>query len=188
VTDNVLRSAHGEQAPVQAGGGQVHLDKLSPILSRKRPHSLLEDQPDSQFAPGEELTDEEVIESAHAEQVHLPQLSPSPSGKRGCLSQFTPGAQLTYEAIVLEEEDRPLIELLGGLPHLAEAVARTPVSYKKSKRKKSSVKCVNLYLQGRSASEEHFWSSEHMNLYNNMYFEKQGRAGGRASCALVQGL
>jgi hypothetical protein len=160
---------------VQAGGaaGQVHLDKLSPSLSKKRAHSLHEDQPDGQFAPGEELTDEEVIESAHAEQVHLAQLSPSPSSKRACLSQFTPGAQLTDEAVVLEEEDRPLIELLGGLPQLAEDVARTPMSYNTLKRKKSSVKCVNLYLQDRSASDERFWSNEHMNLYNNMYSEKQ---------------
>jgi hypothetical protein len=58
---------------VQARGaaGHVHLDKLWPSLLRKRAHSLHEDQPDGQFARGEELTDEEVIESAHVEQVHL---------------------------------------------------------------------------------------------------------------------
>jgi hypothetical protein len=88
---------------VHAGGvaGQVHLDKLSSSLSRKRTHSLHEDEPDGQFTPGEELIDEEVIESAHAEQVHLAQLSPSPSSKSACLSQFTTGAQLTDEAVVL---------------------------------------------------------------------------------------
>jgi hypothetical protein len=50
-----------------------------------------------------------------------------------------------------------------------------PVSYKKLKRKKSSVKCVNLYLQDRTASDDRFWSNEHMNLYNNIYIysEKQ---------------
>lgn len=51
------------------------------------------------------------------------------------------------EAATLKEEDRPQIDLLDGLPQLVEAVARTPVSYKNSKRKKSLklVKFVNLY-------------------------------------------
>jgi hypothetical protein len=47
------------------------------------------------------------------------------------------------------------------------------VSYKKLKRKKLSVKCVNLYLQDRTASDDRFWSNEHMNLYKNIYSEKQ---------------
>ena len=66
--------------------------------------------------------------------MHLAQLSPSPSRERAHLSQFAPGAQLTdEEATALEEEDRPQIDLLDGLPQLAEAVARTPMSYKKIK-------------------------------------------------------
>ena len=49
------------------------------------------------------------------------------------------------------------------------------MSYKKSKRKKSSklVKFVNLYEQGRSASDGRFWSNEHMNLYNSIYSKKK---------------
>jgi hypothetical protein len=134
----VVEPAHAEQVPVQSERAvektwQVRLDQLSLSPS---------------FAPGEQLTDEKVVEPAHAEQVHLAQLSPSPSRERARLSQFAPGAQLTdEEAATLEEEDRPQIDLLDGLPQLAEAVARTPVSYKNSKRKKSLklVKFVNLY-------------------------------------------
>ncbi|RLN18277.1 hypothetical protein C2845_PM02G16400 [Panicum miliaceum] len=61
----VVEPVHAKQVPVQAEGAaektwQVHLDLLSPSLSRKRVHSLREDQPAGQFAPGEQLTDEEV--------------------------------------------------------------------------------------------------------------------------------
>lgn len=51
------------------------------------------------------------------------------------------------EAPTLEEEDVPLIEPLEGLSQIAEAVAKTLVSYKESKGKNSSklVKCVNFY-------------------------------------------
>jgi hypothetical protein len=132
----VVEPAYAEQVLVQAEGAaektcQACLDQLLPNISRKRIHSLHEDPPAGQFALGEELTDEEVVESAHTEQVHLPQ-------------------------------------------H-AEAVARTPMSYKKSKRKKSSklVKCLSLYEQDISASDERFWSIEHMDLYNNIFSKKQ---------------
>lgn len=149
---------------------QARFDQLSPNLSKKRIHSLQEDLPAGQFASGEQLTDEEVVESAHTEQVHLAQLSHSPSRKRARLSQFAPGA---LPLTALEEEDSPNIDFLDGLPQHAEAVAMTPVRYEKSKRKKSSklVKC--LYEQDRSASDERFWSIEHMVLYNNIFSKKQ---------------
>jgi hypothetical protein len=162
----VVEPAHAEQVPVQSERAaektwQVRLYQLS--------HS-------PSFAPSEQLTDEKVVEPAHAEQVHLAQLSPSPSRERARLSQFAPGAQLTdEEAAALEEEDRPQIDLLDDLPQLVEAVARTPVSYKNSKRKKSLklVKFVNLYEQVRSASDGRFLSNEHMDLYNSIYSKKK---------------
>ena len=63
---HVVEPAHAEQVPVQLERAtektwQVRLDQLSPSLSRKRIHSLLKDQPASQFALGEQLTDEEVV-------------------------------------------------------------------------------------------------------------------------------
>ncbi|AQK40553.1 P-loop containing nucleoside triphosphate hydrolase superfamily protein [Zea mays] len=102
----VVEPAHAEQVPMQSERAaektwQLCLNQLSHIPS---------------FAPGEQLTDEKVVEPAHAKQVHLAQLSPSPSRERARLSQFAQGAQLTdEEAAALEEEDHPQIDLLDGL-------------------------------------------------------------------------
>lgn len=145
----VVEPAHAEQVEGAA-------EKTWQVNSRKR------DQPAGQFARGEQLTDEEVVESAHVEQVHLSQFSPSPSRKRACLSQFASGAQLTDEVAALDE-DPPVIVRLEGLSQLAEAVARTPVLDEG----------VNLYEQARSARDERFWSCVHMDLYNNIFNNKK---------------
>ncbi|KAF8668263.1 hypothetical protein HU200_052317 [Digitaria exilis] len=143
-----------KEVPMQAEVAAEKTCQLLPSCSRKRINSLQEDQPAGQFA----------------EQVHLAQLPPRPSRKKACLSQSAPIAQVTVEMAALEDAQ---IDLLGALPQLAEAVARTPVNYEERKEREKLVKCVNLYEQARSASDERFWSNVHMDLYNSLFSKKK---------------
>nr|CAB3479664.1 unnamed protein product [Digitaria exilis] len=109
-----------KEVPMQAEVAAEKTCQLLPSCSRKRINSLQEDQPAGQFA----------------EQVHLAQLPPRPSRKKACLSQSAPIAQVTVEMAALEDAQ---IDLLGALPQLAEAVARTPVNYEERKEREKLV-------------------------------------------------